>query len=264
MNCLFYSTASEYDRNLGLKSEECMKRLEEVIPGSKNTQIKKLTASFLVRFIGLLLLLLGLLFIPAGRLDWWEAWLFVLVYAIFILVYLLRALRKDPDQIIERSHTSKNVKSWDKTILSIYTILLVVMLVVASLDAGRFRWAPVSLVMEIIGWLGFCLAGSLIWWTASVNTFLSRQVRIQEERGHHAVTTGPYHYVRHPMYDGVILFIICIPLILGSAWALLPAGWIAVLFVVRTALEDKTLREELTGYREYADKVRYRLLPGIW
>ena len=112
--------------------------------------------------------------------------------------------------------------------------------------------------------MGFVLAGSLIWWTASVNTFLSGQVRIQEEGDHHTVTTGPYRFVRHPMYDGVILFVISIPLILGSAWALLLAGLIAVLFVIRTALEDKTLKKELSGYCEYAEKVRYRLLPGIW
>jgi len=241
-----------------------MKTSARFIPKSKGQKIKKPIQFFLVRFVGLFLLLIGLLFIPAGRLDWWEAWLLVLVYAIFIVVYLLIGLRKDPDQIIERSQVGENAKSWDRTILGIYSLLLLVMLVVAGLDAGRFRWAPVSTALEILGWLSLCLAGGLIWWTASVNTFLSRQVRIQVERGHHTVTTGPYRYVRHPMYDGVILFVIGIPLLLGAGWALLPAGLIAVLFVIRTALEDKTLKEELGVYREYADKVRYRLLPGIW
>jgi protein-S-isoprenylcysteine O-methyltransferase Ste14 len=233
-------------------------------PKTPEVRIKKSIKTFLIRFVGLFIILIALLFIPAGRLDWWEAWLFVLVYAIFIVVYLLRGLRKDPGQINERSQTGKNVKSWDKIILGIYTILLLVMFIVAGLDAGRYRWAPIPFFLEIFGWLGLVLAGSLIWWTASVNTFLSRQVRIQEERGHHAVTSGPYRFVRHPMYDGIILFVFCIPLILGSAWALIPAGAITVLFIIRTTLEDKTLREELTGYREYAEKVRYRLLPRIW
>jgi protein-S-isoprenylcysteine O-methyltransferase Ste14 len=233
-------------------------------PKIPDMRINRSIKSFLIRFVGLFIILIGLLFIPAGRLDWWEAWLFVLVYAIFIVVYLLTGLRKDPGQINERSQIGKNVKNWDKTILGIYTFLLLVMLIVAGLDAGRFRWAPIPSFLELIGWLGLGLAGSLIWWTASVNTFLSGQVRIQEERGHYAVTSGPYRFVRHPMYDGIILFVFCIPLILGSAWALIPAGAIAVLFVIRTTLEDKTLIEELTGYREYAQKVRYRLLPGIW
>jgi len=236
----------------------------KVKPKFNDRQTKNLMKSFLVRGVGLSLILIGLLFIPAGRLDWWDAWLFVLVYLVFIVIFLLRGMRKDPDQIIERSQTGKNVKSWDKIILGIYTFLLLVMLIVAGLDAGRFGWALVSPALKIFGWLGLILAGGLIWWTASVNTFLSRQVRIQEERGHYVVTSGPYRYVRHPMYDGVILFVICIPLILGSAWALVPAGLIAVLFVIRTALEDKTLREELSGYREYTERVRYRLLPGIW
>ena len=220
--------------------------------------------SFLTRFVGLFLILAGLLFIPAGRWDWREAWLFILAYAIFVVILILRGISRDPEQIYERSHTGSNVKSWDKIILGVYSVLLVAMFIVAGLDAGRFKWAPVSPVMEIIGWLGLFLAGGLIWWTSSVNTFLSRQVRIQAERGQYAVTRGPYQWVRHPMYDGVILFVTGIPLILGSAWALVPAGLIAILFIIRTALEDKTLKEELSGYREYAEKVRYRLLPGIW
>jgi protein-S-isoprenylcysteine O-methyltransferase Ste14 len=233
-------------------------------PVSAEEKPQKPITAFLVRFVGLILLLSGLLFIPAGRLDWWEAWLFIAVYTIFILIYLLWGLRKDPGQIAERSHTGKNVKNWDKVILGFYTVLLLVMVILAGLDAGRFRWAPVSLAVEIIGWLGFILAGSWIWWTASVNTFLSNKVRIQEDRGHFTVTSGPYRWVRHPMYDGVILFVLCIPLILGSGIAVIPAGLIAILFVFRTALEDKTLRQELAGYEEYAQKVRFRLLPGIW
>jgi len=173
----------------------------------------------------------------------------------------MMGLLKDPDQIMERSQPDKNAKSWDKTILGIYMLLLLVMLIVVGLDARRFRWAPVSPAVKILGWLGLCLAGGLIWWTALVDTFLSSQVRIQVERSHHTGTTGPYRYLRLPMYDGVFLFVIGIPLLLGHVWALLPAGLIVILFVIRAALEDKTLIEELTGYRKYADKVRYRLLP---
>jgi protein-S-isoprenylcysteine O-methyltransferase Ste14 len=216
------------------------------------------------RFFGLMMVLIGILFIPAGRLDWWQAWRFIGAYAIFVVTFLIRGLRKDPGLIKERSQTGKNVKSWDKDILRIYSILLLGMLILAALDAGRFRWVPLSFWAEIIGWLLGGLAGGLIWWTASVNTFLSRQVRIQTERGHRAVTSGPYRWVRHPMFAGLIVFVLCVPLVLGSGLALIPAALIGILMVIRTSLEDKTLQAELPGYKEYVQKVHYRLLPGIW
>jgi protein-S-isoprenylcysteine O-methyltransferase Ste14 len=104
----------------------------------------------------------------------------------------------------------------------------------------------------------------LIWWVTSVNRRLSTMVRIQDDRGQQVVTNGPYRYVRHPMYVGTVLFAPGIPLLLGSWWALIPAGMIIVIFIIRTAMEDKTLMEELPGYAEYTKQVRYRLIPGIW
>lgn len=138
------------------------------------------------------------------------------------------------------------------------------MLVVASLDAGRFKWSPAPVALQIVGWLGLILAGRLILWVTSTNTFLSRTVRIQEERGQRVITTGPYRWVRHPMYSGVIVIMVCVPLVLGSSWALVPGVLIGILFVIRTALEDRTLQMELPGYDEYAKRIRYRLLPGVW
>jgi protein-S-isoprenylcysteine O-methyltransferase Ste14 len=225
---------------------------------------KRTLLSYLVRFIGLLIILAAILFIPAGRLDWGEAWGFIAVYAVFILIYLFWGLKNDPDQIEERSHVGQNVKRWDHIILAIYTFFLMMMFIVAGLDAGRYRRAPLPIILEIVGWLGLVLAGGLIQWVSSVNTFLSRQVRIQDERGHKVVTQGPYRFVRHPMYVGIIIFMFSIPLVLGSGWAEVPAVIIGILFVIRTALEDRTLREELPGYKDYAEHVRYRLLPGVW
>jgi protein-S-isoprenylcysteine O-methyltransferase Ste14 len=149
-------------------------------------------------------------------------------------------------------------------ILSIYTVLLLTLLVVAGLDAGRFRWAPASPTLQWIGWAGTILAGTLIGWVTTVNTYLSRQVRIQDDRGQVTVTRGPYRVVRHPMYLGIIALLLCVPLVLGSLWALVPGALIGALFVLRTALEDQTLQSELPGYIEYVRRVRYRLLPGIW
>lgn len=221
-------------------------------------------ASLLIRFAVVTAILIGLLFIPAGRLDWWQGWLFVFGYTAFVLVYGLWVMRHDPALIRERSRTGPNVKSWDKVLMAVYTVFLAGLLVVAGLDAGRFRWAPAPPLLQAAGWLGLALAGALIWWATSVNTFLSSMVRIQDDRGQSVVTAGPYRWVRHPMYVGILIFMPCVALILGSTWALVPAAVIDALFVVRTLLEDRTLQAELPGYREYAERVRYRLAPGVW
>jgi protein-S-isoprenylcysteine O-methyltransferase Ste14 len=136
--------------------------------------------------------------------------------------------------------------------------------VLAGLDAGRFGWSSVPPSLQAAGWAGLLFAGAVIWWAASANTFLSRMVRIQDDRGHRVVAEGPYLWIRHPMYAGVIVFILCVPLVLGSCWALVPGVLIGILFVTRTTLEDQTLREELPGYRDYAQRVRYRLIPWVW
>jgi protein-S-isoprenylcysteine O-methyltransferase Ste14 len=115
-----------------------------------------------------------------------------------------------------------------------------------------------------VAFVGFIPAMALPWWAMSVNTYLSTIVRVQTERGHHVVTAGPYRYVRHPMYVGTILFGLCIPLFLGSWYALLPGALMGIGYVIRTALEDRTLQAELPGYADYAAQVRYRLLPGVW
>jgi protein-S-isoprenylcysteine O-methyltransferase Ste14 len=142
--------------------------------------------------------------------------------------------------------------------------LLFLLLVLAGLDGGRFRWATAPLPVQLLGWVALIFAGGLVFWVTSVNTFLSRYARLQDERGHQTVTFGSYLWVRHPMYLGVIVLMIGIPLVLGSYWALVPGGFIGILFIIRTALKDKFLQAELPEYKGYARKVRYRLVPGIW
>jgi protein-S-isoprenylcysteine O-methyltransferase Ste14 len=122
----------------------------------------------------------------------------------------------------------------------------------------------VLLAVEIVGWIGLLLAMGLVAWVAINNAYLSAVVRIQDDRGQQVVTTGPYRYVRHPMYAADLFFFWGIPLLLGSWWALVPSLLIVVVMIIRTALEDKTLQAELPGYKEYAEKVRYRLVPGVW
>ena len=230
----------------------------------RNSSARESKLSPILRSFLLVGIFLALLFIPAGRLDWWEGWAFVFAFITSVSVMVVWVNRRDPDLIKERRQPGENVKRWDRIIMGIYTILLLVMLVLASLDSGRFEWSNPPGVLRFLGWVGLFAALVIVWWSMASNPFLSKVVRIQEDRGQKVATTGPYRYVRHPMYDGVILSMLCVPLVLGSLWALIPALLIVILFIVRTALEDRTLMEELPGYEEYAQQVRYRLVPLLW
>jgi protein-S-isoprenylcysteine O-methyltransferase Ste14 len=221
--------------------------------------LKRIVAVFAV-----ILMMDLLLCIPAGRLDWPAAWILSLVYGVFLLAYAVWGTLKAPDLLKERSQVAENVKVWDKIIMAIYTVLLLATLVLAGLDVGRVRWSQMPVAWQVLGLVGMVLSGGLVFWTILSNAYLGRMVRIQEDRGHQVVTGGPYRYVRHPMYVGIILLFPCMTLFLGSWWALVPASLIAMLMVIRTALEDRTLLAELPGYTEYAQRVRYRLLPGVW
>jgi protein-S-isoprenylcysteine O-methyltransferase Ste14 len=217
----------------------------------------------------LLLFIVVVPFLPlliSCRWGWWEAWVYAIISIAGFAISRVLAARRHPDLIAERAHSmqQENVKPWDKTIMAAYTAFLLLTPVVAGLDAGRFRWSAVPLAAKLLAWLGLALAGALIFWAITTNTYLSHMARIQDDRGQVVVTAGPYRYVRHPMYLGVILLFVCIPVALGSWWALLPGIAIGALFVLRTAKEDRMLWEELPGYREYARHVQYRLVPGIW
>ncbi len=215
-----------------------------------------------------LLLVLGistaLLFLPAGSLNWPAAWVLIAFLGLYFLLYIYWGTFKDPEQLQERSHQSENIKKWDKVILGIYTVLLPTVFVVAGFDAVRFGWSHVSLVVQIFGWVGLFITASLVFWTVTTNTYLSRYVRIQDDRGQSVVIVGPYRFIRHPMYLGVILLFLSLGPALGSLYTLIPGIIIDILFIIRTAKEDKTLHEELGGYPDYAQQVRYRLFPGIW
>jgi len=217
-----------------------------------------------VRVMLTLVLLMAVLFVPAGRLDWVDGWILLLVFIGYTTILSLWLRRKDPALLKERTSRASNVEPWDKLIIGLYSILSIALYIVAGLDAVRFGWSSVSISMRVLGWCGFLAATCLVTWVMAENTYASRYVRIQKERGHKVISTGPYRYIRHPMYVGVILFVLSIPLILGSTWALVPGVLIVGLFFVRTALEDRTLQTGLPGYKEYAERVRYRLIPAIW
>ncbi len=215
----------------------------------------------IVRVLATIAFMDVLLFLLAGRLDWWAAWVFSLLYFAFLLGFIMWT---SPELVEERKRLAPNVKTWDKVIVAIYSILAASVAIIAALDAGRFRWTEMPVIWQVIGLLGGVPCGVWILWTAKTNAYLSSYARIQDDRGQQAVTTGPYRYVRHPMYAALIPFILCMALVLGSGWALVPGIIIAALFLLRTALEDRMLQTELPGYKEYARRVRYRLIPGVW
>ena len=211
-----------------------------------------------------ILAMMGITFIAAGRMDYWQLWIYGATL-LFITLYIFAAFVNKPDVVRERLRPGPGMKWWDKIFFAIFVPSYLVILIVAGLDAGRFSWtARLPVYVYAIGYAGLIISYLIIFWSMWANKFFSSVVRIQTERGHLVVESGPYRYVRHPGYIGAILLVICSPLVLGSLWAMMPAGVMVVLLLVRTHLEDKTLRKELAGYEKYAEKVRYRLLPGIW
>lgn len=204
-----------------------------------------------------------LLFIPAGSLRWWNAWVYLGMSVLAILTVGLYVMRKNPGAINERGRSSKKTKPFDKVFGVLTLPLHLGSLVVAGLDF-RFGWSIVPLWAQIAGFLGLVPGFLMPYWVMLVNTYAATTVRVETERGQHVITTGPYRYVRHPFYTSVILGYVFAPLAFGSWWMAVPSALLIALFVWRTANEDQTLQEELPGYREYTRQTRYRLVPGIW
>jgi protein-S-isoprenylcysteine O-methyltransferase Ste14 len=207
------------------------------------------------------------LFGTSGQLNWWMAWIYIGVTTAFSMGSRIIMLRKYPDLIADRASISDkdDAKSWDK-LLSLIVVVIgpIFMLLVAGLDM-RFNLSPsLSLAFQITGLVITMLGYSLGMWAAAVNKYFSAVVRIQQERGHSTITSGPYRYLRHPGYAGGILVNLTMPLVLDSLWAFMPAVLVNCLLKVRTEMEDRTLRKELIGYSDYAERVCYRLIPGIW
>jgi len=217
------------------------------------------------QWIVVTVMLAVVLFASAGRVDVPMFWVYLVVHSGAQLAMALLVFRRNRDLLEERQRPGQGAKAWDQVILRIYFLLTLALFVLAGLDVGRFHWSDtVPLWGQVAALLGFALSFAFNIWAMVVNDFYSRVVRIQRDRGQYVVTDGPYRYVRHPTYIGTILSWVCAALALGSWLALVPVVLIAATFTVRTALEDRALQEELAGYKEYAQRVRYRLLPGIW
>lgn len=208
----------------------------------------------------------AIIFISAGTLHWMWGWAFVIVLALSMIAHPLILIPFNPELLAERQKgmLDEGVKAWDKRITMLSGVLMIGSWIVAGLD---YRWGwtdPLPLVVHLAGLLFTILGYGLFLWAMASNAFFAEGVRIQTERGHSVAKGGPYRFVRHPGYVGVIMAHLATPFLLGSLWALIPSALLAGLFVLRTSLEDKMLTAELAGYEAYAQETRYRLLPGVW
>jgi protein-S-isoprenylcysteine O-methyltransferase Ste14 len=220
-----------------------------------------------LRFVITMVFMLGVLFLSAGRLDWWEGWAYTAVALLVLVLSRSLMILKNPDMVRERAEAGQreDVKPWDKILLpatAIYGPLI--SWIIAGLDK-RFGWTPdLPDYIQVTALCVIFAADMLGVWAMLVNRFFSSYVRIQTERGHTVVSAGPYRVVRHPGYAGAILAWIAGPVFFSSCWVAIPSVIMIALNTIRTALEDRTLQEELPGYSEYARSVRYRLVPGLW
>jgi protein-S-isoprenylcysteine O-methyltransferase Ste14 len=211
-----------------------------------------------------LVLVLAMLFLSAGRLTYWQGWVFCGMTILLVVIQIFLFSGKG-SLVRERMRPGAGMKWWDKIFYSLYIPAFFAVVIIASLDVGRFGWSPrFSLPIYIVGYLIYVLSIFIYSWGMWANTFFSSVVRLQNDRGQEVIQNGPYLFVRHPGYVGGILMAISMSLVLGSLWGLVPAGIVFVLLIIRTYLEDTALQKELDGYSDYTKKVKYRLLPGIW
>jgi len=200
----------------------------------------------------------------AGRVTWWQGWAFLLTFIIYVSILVWRLSKVNPELVRERNLPADKAEAWDRVVMGIYTVILVVLLIVSALDGGRYAWSTIPLGIQMIGWILLIAAGVIVWHVMMTNAYLSSWARIQDDRGQVVIQEGMYCHIRHPMYLGIMVSFLGIPLMLNSWWAMIPSVVIVGLFVFRTYREDQMLIDNLAGYAEYTKKVRYRLLPGIW
>jgi protein-S-isoprenylcysteine O-methyltransferase Ste14 len=229
------------------------------------TKLDKHGKKGIVTTFCMVLIQLAILLIAAGRFNWINAWVYTLLLISIIVATFLFLLKVNPELINERGKFVKeDTKPFDKLFFLLWRLLSLAFAVIAGLDAVRYEWTHMQPEFAVFGIMLTITAHGFMLWAMSVNTHFEATIRIQKDRNHQVCTTGPYRFVRHPGYVGFILSNLSAPLILGTWWSLVPAGIIAVLVVIRTALEDRTLQQELAGYVAYAKSTRYRLVPFVW
>ena len=205
-------------------------------------------------------------FISAGRTDIFRSWLFFLFTALYFLSTTYALYLLNPELLVVRLSIKRDgSKAWDELLMRLNNLtLLLAVPAAAGVDVGRFMWTNLDWTYAIVGYMLFVTAGVLITWSMAVNRHFEPTVRIQDDRDHKVISTGPYRMVRHPGYLAGILWAWSMPLTLGSMLAFIPVAVYTGLMIIRTYLEDRTLMEELVGYTEYAERVNYRLFPLLW
>jgi len=219
----------------------------------------------LAAFLASLFLTAVLIFGGAGRLDWNLGWLFAAAWVLPKLGFVVLLRWRNPDLLIERATRHPNTQPYERIVLPVYFVLAFGTFLIASLDGGRFHWSgEVPGLLIVAAYLVYLLGNGLAGWAMNSNPFLSSESRIQTERGQYVVSSGPYQFIRHPTYLAALLLWPVTGPMLGSWWAIIPGLFTALMMVIRTYLEDRMLTVELSGYADYANKVRYRLVPGLW
>jgi protein-S-isoprenylcysteine O-methyltransferase Ste14 len=194
--------------------------------------------------------------------DYWPGWVFGITFAVFyaVTIYMFH----DKPEFVKQRFNFSGLKWWDKIFFLINIPSFVAVFIVVVLDVQNNWTGEMSFAIYIISYLALLFSMAITNWAKWTNKFFAAVVRIQKERGHKVIRTGPYAIVRHPGYVSGILMFLTIGPVLGSLWAILPGAIGVVAIIVRTYLEDTTLQKELPGYKAYTKKVRYRLLPGVW
>jgi len=210
--------------------------------------------------------LAGLLFASAGTLRWPAAWLYLVEFGGCALVSGLWLAKHDPALLAERMRPpiQRGQEHWDKAFMAVALIVWLGWMALIALDAARYRLSNLPVWLRAAGALGLLLSMAIVHRTFQENTFTAPVVMVQTRRGHKVIATGPYQFVRHPMYTGTVLNFFATPLLLGSWYGLMIVPLLVVGLAVRAVLEERTLAAKLAGYDDYRARVRYRLVPGIW
>jgi protein-S-isoprenylcysteine O-methyltransferase Ste14 len=211
-----------------------------------------------------ILVLWAMIFVPAGRLDYVSGWICLVVMVIGFSAVTAHVAKRTPSLIRRRMKAGAGTPLWDRVFVINVQVLFAAILIVGGLDAGRYHWTSLPLWLQVSGLVLMVAGMLLVAWAMGQNPHFEATVRIQTDQNHRVIESGPYRIVRHPGYVAGIVLFIGIALVLNSAWALVPAFLLAANLVVRSWAEDRFLQENLKGYREFTNRTRRRLIPGVW
>jgi protein-S-isoprenylcysteine O-methyltransferase Ste14 len=207
----------------------------------------------------------ALLFVPAGTLHWPAAWVFLGTIGVLGVAGGLWLAKTDPALLAERmrSMMQNDQPAADKKFMLAFGVAALIWFVAIGLDR-RYLASGMPAAWQALGWAVLLLSTGFIMWVMRENSFAAPVVKVQAERGHRVVSSGPYAFVRHPMYSGAVLYFVGAALLLGSWWGVILSPLFAVLFAIRSRIEERALLAGLPGYADYTARVRYRLVPGLW